>query len=114
MSTYQELVAKKQALEKQAAELADQIQAARDSEHAEAVAKIKALMAEHGVSLAELGGRGGAKRGKRGTAKSTTGSKVAPKYRNQATGDTWSGRGLQPKWLKAALATGRKIEEFKL
>lgn len=114
MSTYQELVAKKQALEKQAAELAEQIQAARDSEHAEAVAKIKALMAEHGVSLSELGGRGGSKRSKRGAARSSTGSKVAPKYRNQATGDTWSGRGLQPKWLKAALASGRRIEEFKL
>ena len=32
--------------------------------------------------------------------------------RNKATGDTWSGRGLQPKWLKAALAAGRKIEDF--
>ena len=40
------------------------------------------------------------------------GGKVAVKYRNAATGDTWSGRGLQPKWLKAALAAGRKIEEF--
>jgi len=113
MSTYQELVAKKQALEKQTAELAEQIRAARDSEHADAVAKIRALMAEHDVSLTELGGRGG-KRAKRATGKSTTGSKVAPKYRNQATGDTWSGRGLQPKWLKAALDSGRKIEEFKL
>jgi len=113
MSTYQELVAKKQALEKQTAELAEQIQAARDTEHADAITKIKALMASHGVSLAELGGKGG-KRAKRSTAKSTTGSKVAPKYRNQATGDTWSGRGQQPKWLKAALGTGRKIEEFKI
>lgn len=111
MSTYQELVAKKQALEKQTAELAEQIQAARASEHSDAIAKIKALMADHGVSLAELGGRGG-KRAKRGTAKSTTGSKVAPKYRNQATGDTWSGRGLQPKWLKAALESGRQLEDF--
>lgn len=40
--------------------------------------------------------------------------KVAPKYRDAATGQTWSGRGLQPNWLKAALATGRGIAEFKL
>jgi DNA-binding protein H-NS len=40
------------------------------------------------------------------------GSKVAPKFRNAATGDTWSGRGLQPKWLKAALASGKKISDF--
>lgn len=113
MSTYQELVAKKQALEKQTAEIAEQIQAARESEHADAVAKIKALMADHGITLADLGGKGG-KRAKRPSGKSTTGAKVAPKYRNQATGDTWSGRGLQPKWLKAALGSGRTIEEFKL
>jgi DNA-binding protein H-NS len=37
---------------------------------------------------------------------------VAPKYRNPQTGETWSGRGLQPNWLKSALAAGHKIEEF--
>jgi len=40
--------------------------------------------------------------------------KVAPKYRDAATGQTWSGRGLQPNWLKAALGTGRSLAEFKL
>jgi DNA-binding protein H-NS len=42
------------------------------------------------------------------------GRKVEPKYRNPETGETWSGRGLQPKWLKAALADGRKITDFAL
>jgi DNA-binding protein H-NS len=37
---------------------------------------------------------------------------VAAKYRNTSTGDTWSGRGLQPKWLKAAIASGKKISDF--
>jgi DNA-binding protein H-NS len=37
---------------------------------------------------------------------------VAPKYRHPGTGETWSGRGLQPKWLKAALASGKKIGDF--
>lgn len=36
----------------------------------------------------------------------------AVKYRYALTGETWSGRGLQPAWLKAALASGRKLEEF--
>ena len=40
------------------------------------------------------------------------GRKVAAKYRDSATGNSWSGRGLQPNWLKAALASGRKLEEF--
>ncbi|WP_349745352.1 ParB/RepB/Spo0J family partition protein, partial [Roseateles cavernae] len=36
------------------------------------------------------------------------------KYRNPATGETWSGRGLQPKWLKARLAEGGRLEDFLL
>jgi len=38
--------------------------------------------------------------------------KVAAKYHNTATGDSWSGRGLQPRWLKAALAAGAKVTDF--
>jgi DNA-binding protein H-NS len=40
------------------------------------------------------------------------GSKVAPKYRNPDDGQTWSGRGVHPRWLAAHLAAGRKIEDF--
>lgn len=110
-NNYQELIAKKQALEKQAAELTEQIESARAAERANVIAQIKSLMAEHDVSLAELGGKG-AKRGPKPAKAGTSGKKVAAKYRNAATGDSWSGRGLQPNWLKAALASGRKIEEF--
>lgn len=38
----------------------------------------------------------------------------AAKYRNSHTGDTWSGRGLKPKWLQAALAAGRTLAEFEV
>ena len=34
------------------------------------------------------------------------------KYRHPSTGATWSGRGLQPAWLKAALANGRRLSDF--
>lgn len=94
------------ALLAQKAELERQIDAARKQGRSDAVAKVKALMAEHGLTLADLSGKTPAR------AQKTGGGKVAPKYRNAATGETWSGRGLQPKWLKAALADGRKIEEF--
>ena len=40
------------------------------------------------------------------------GSEVAAKFKDPETGASWSGRGLQPKWLKAALADGKKIEDF--
>jgi ParB/RepB/Spo0J family partition protein len=36
------------------------------------------------------------------------------KYRDAATGSTWSGRGLQPAWLKAALAQGKALADFEL
>jgi ParB/RepB/Spo0J family partition protein len=35
-------------------------------------------------------------------------------YRNAATGETWSGRGLMPKWLKAATAAGAKLNDFEV
>jgi len=40
--------------------------------------------------------------------------KVLPKYRNPLPpGETWSGRGKQPKWLVKALASGHRLEEFR-
>lgn len=40
--------------------------------------------------------------------------RVLPKYRNPHTSETWSGRGKQPRWLVAAVKSGRKIEEFRI
>jgi DNA-binding protein H-NS len=39
--------------------------------------------------------------------------KVAPKYRNPANpAETWAGRGLKPRWLTAAMKSGKKLEHF--
>jgi DNA-binding protein H-NS len=39
--------------------------------------------------------------------------KVLPKYRNPADPtETWSGRGKLPKWVKAQLKSGKKLEDF--
>jgi DNA-binding protein H-NS len=100
MASLQDLLDRKAALERE-------IEATRKQERADAISKVKALMSEYGLTMADLSAKGTS----RGNAVSR-GGKVAVKYRNAATGDTWSGRGLQPKWLKAALAAGRKIEEF--
>lgn len=40
------------------------------------------------------------------------GVKLAPKYRCPNTGETWCGRGLKPRWLTAAIKTGKKLEDF--
>ena len=40
---------------------------------------------------------------------------VAPKYRNPANpAETWAGRGLKPRWLAAALKSGKKLEHFRI
>jgi len=99
MSSLSELLAQKAALEKQIAD-------AQREEKSGAIAQVKALMAEHGLTLADLSARGAA------APKRVGASKVAAKYRNAATGDSWTGRGLQPNWLKTALASGRTLADF--
>jgi len=44
------------------------------------------------------------------------GRKLKPKYRNPANKtETWSGRGLQPRWLVAAMKlTGKKLDHFEI
>jgi len=111
MSNYQDLLAQKAALEKQTAELEKQLQEARRAERAAVINQIKSLLGEHGLTVADLGLKPST--GGKGTGGSgTTGRKVAPKYRNKETGETWTGRGLQPKWIQAAVAAGKKLEDF--
>jgi len=114
MSNYQDLLAQKAALEKQTADLEKQLQEARRAERAGVIAQIKSLLAEHGLTVADLGLKAGkvATGTGNGTGSSTAGRKVAPKYRNTATGETWTGRGLQPTWVQAAVAAGKKLEDF--
>jgi len=98
MPSLSELLAQKAEIEKQ---IADTQRAAR----ADAIAQVKALMAEHGLTAADLSSRAA-------PARKAGSGKVAVKYRNAATGDAWTGRGLQPKWVKAALASGKKLSDF--
>ena len=101
MAKLQELLARKEALERE-------IELTKKQERAEAIAKVRALMAEYGLSVADLSAKAGPK------AAPGRGRKVAPKFRDKATGQTWSGRGLQPNWLKAALGAGRKLDDFRI
>ena len=44
---------------------------------------------------------------------SLRGTTVAPKYRNpENPSETWAGRGLKPRWLTAAMKSGKKLEDF--
>lgn len=93
-----DLLAQKAALDKQIAET-------QREQRSETIAQIRSLMTEYGLSLADIGSKAAA-------APRQASAKVAAKYRDRDTGQTWSGRGLQPNWLKAALAAGRSLSDF--
>lgn len=98
MSRYKELQEQIAALQKQAEEV-------RQQEIAAVVADIKAKMAEYGITLQDLGAAGR----RRSRAKASVGQ---PKYRNPATGETWTGKGRKPGWLVQALAQGKSLADF--
>lgn len=66
---------------------------------------IRVQMAEFGITAADLDMG-------RGLRSSRAGQTVAVKYRNVATGETWTGRGKMPRWLAAEVAKGRTKEQF--
>ena len=65
-------------------------------------AKIDALLKAEGVTFGQVYGK--KRSGKTG--------KVAPKYRNPAGSETWSGRGKRPRWFLAALKAGKKEKDL--
>lgn len=101
MATLEELFAERQKLEQQIALL-------QSEARTDAIAKVRQLMSEHGLTAQDLAAKP-EKQSRVGNRQ-----KVEPKYRNQATGETWSGRGLKPKWLSAALQGGKTLGDFAL
>lgn len=91
MTSYKELLKQREALEQQIGE-------ARRRELADAVAQVRTLVAEHGLTAQDVFPAG--KAGGKAARSSTAGSKVAPKYRDPATAQTWTGRGKAPKWIQ--------------
>ena len=83
------------------------------------ISRVLQLMKRLGITIAELqqheSGKSGTKKAKQ-TKSTGKGPRkpVAAKYRDSATGDTWSGRGKLPRWLVAREAEGRKREEFRI
>jgi len=83
-----ELLEQREALEKAIAE-------ARKNEIASAVAQVRGIVAQYGLTAQDVfPGRAA----KAGADKAAT-AKVAAKYRDPATGQTWTGRGKAPKWI---------------
>ncbi len=104
-------------LQKQATEI-------KTREYDKTVSEIVAKMRAFGITVkdvqAAMARRGAPKKargkapvasapGKR--ARGGADARVAPKYRGP-NGETWTGRGLTPRWLAPLLAQGKSKEEF--
>ena len=94
----------------QKAELDKQIAKAKAEEKAAVLAQMRSAMEQYGITPEDLFTP--AKRGRKpGSTNSGERKPVAPKYRNEA-GETWTGRGKQPKWVAEALASGLTLEDL--
>lgn len=98
-----ELLAQKAELERQIAEQTRE-------QRASAIAEIKSLMSTYGLTPVDIV-PDASKVAKSTKSGPRAGGKVEPKYRN-SNGHTWTGRGLKPNWLKAALHNGATLEQF--
>ena len=47
-----------------------------------------------------------------GNGKKKRRAKPAPKYREPETGATWTGRGMQPRWMREAIQAGKTPDDF--
>jgi DNA-binding protein H-NS len=83
--------------------------------------KLIALAKADGYTIAELFGDAAnanaepapAKRAARKSTKGRVLGKVAPKYRNpENPKETWSGRGMQPRWLAEQVKRGKSAADF--
>jgi DNA-binding protein H-NS len=107
-----------QKLQKQASEI-------RDREFDKTIQVILAKMQAFGISVKDLqsamsGGRKGRGKAKSvaatqpktaGAKKKKSGVAVAAKYQGP-NGESWSGRGLTPRWLASLIAQGKTKEDF--
>ncbi|MBK6854533.1 MAG: H-NS histone family protein [Burkholderiales bacterium] len=109
-SSYVQLTREIEALKKKAEQ-------ARKQEAAALIEVIKSGIATYGLTAQDLGlaGASGARSKAQGKvtvgAKSTAAGTSTPKYQDGA-GNSWSGRGPKPGWVKTALASGLDLTDL--
>lgn len=104
--SYQKIQRQIEALQRQADKL-------RKKEAEGVVARIKVAIAHYGLTAEQLGLGSTSKPGRSGArADSATGAGASPRYAD-GKGNTWSGRGPRPRWLREAIDGGRSIGAFR-
>src|SRR4030095_7720019 len=92
-------------IQKQIETLQKQAERLRQQEVGGVIARIKDAIAHYGLTAAQLG------LGSKGTAARKTATASTAKYRD-GLGNSWSGRGPRPQWLRDAVSAGRSIGEL--
>ncbi|MFZ7320569.1 H-NS family nucleoid-associated regulatory protein [Comamonas jiangduensis] len=100
LQKYKELLAQASELEKQAKDLLSQERSAQ-------IAQIRQTMADFNITIEDLQGASKSRKKAEGGDR----AKVPAKYRN-AQGETWTGRGRQPRWVADHVAAGGKVEDL--
>jgi len=103
------LLSKKRDLEQELNLVNAKLDEARQQQRAQGLASVLAIMKDFDLTVEDLGLSGRVQG--RAKASARAGKTVPIKFRS-SSGDTWSGRGLQPRWLKAALASGKALADF--
>jgi DNA-binding protein H-NS len=88
MSTLQELVAQRDALDQQ-------ITRTRQQELESVISQVRSLITEYGLRRQDIFAADSFE-----PKSSKRRAKVAAKYRDPNSGQTWTGRGRSPKWLE--------------
>lgn len=94
-------------IDEQIAQLTRQKQALLDQTRSSDLEICKRLIQQYGFSKSELGFIG-----KAGTLKNKASDKGAKYVNPNNKAQTWSGRGRQPGWMKAALTKGMTAEQL--
>ena len=77
------------------------------------VPQLRALVKRYKLTINDF--KTATDRSKVGKVSKLKGRKVPPKYRNPSNkSETWSGRGMKPRWLVAQLQKGKKQTDFKI
>jgi len=100
-------------IQREIARLQKRADALQQKQRAPAVTQILRTMREFGLTPEDIAAAFGKKNRAQTTRKTAAVKRpTAPKYRDPATGATWTGRGKPPRWIAAADQAGSGREQF--
>ena len=94
-------------IQQKIAKLQKEADALRHKEVGGVIARIKTAIEHYGLTAEHLGFGGAVKAQGRGPGKAASGAKY-----HDGNGQSWSGRGPRPRWLREAIAGGVSLESF--